>query len=89
MKNIILTLGKALNRAEQQKIRGGGQYTCAPQYSQANCDEYCGNTETSLYYNMDIGNNDAAMHAMCALVEHCGGVLLGDDDNTCKLPTIH
>ena len=83
MKKSIKNLGRALTKFEQQNIKGGDQYTCAPQYSQSNCDQYCGNTESTMYYNMRIGNNTLAVQSMCALIDHCGWVYLGPYEQTC------
>ncbi len=73
MKKSILNLGKALNRAEQKQINGGG-HVCDPKYSQAECDDYCGSLDDIIRGVWDEVNSiETGQAAREAYNEHCGG----------------
>lgn len=74
MKTTLLTIGEELTRKEQQKVKGGtgSDWNCAPQYTQAQCDNYCWSMHHVYIYseqNEDWHNGDLAMNA---LIQHCG-----------------
>ena len=73
MKKNMLAIGTTLTKREQQKIHGGSSdWDCGPQYSQAQCDDYCNSMDlvhVNALENEDWGNADLAFDA---LMDLCG-----------------
>ena len=82
MKKSILELGARLSKQEQQRIHGG--HTCDPQYSQAECDEYCGSLSLAMSHQISIGETETAEIALCGLLDNCGWIFTGDRDEVCE-----
>lgn len=74
MKNQVFSLGKTLTRSEQCKILGGtGEsiWNCAPQYTQAQCNEYCNSVDIVIGSAIENEDWDSFHIALGALAEHC------------------
>jgi hypothetical protein len=72
MKKEILNIGKVLNKTQQKAINGGSPYSCDPQYTQENCDEYC-------HSLMTIFSGSATCEIASILESNCGISVEGCD----------